>query len=164
MAVTRSKTVYSEGFHPLMPGVYTVPFPYWHHFGLPPSTPSSELVQKALYQLDLLLIQQSAWRDTAAIIIEPVLGEGGYVPAPKEYLEGLRAICDKHGILLIIDEVQSGFGRTGKYFNIEYSGVKPDIMTVAKVQSACQILLVSLAHFYDWTAGLGKRFPTQRCH
>lgn len=77
-------------------------------------------------------MQQSAPRDTAAIIIEPVIGEGGYVPAPPEFLEGVRKICDEHGILLIIDEVQSGFGRTGKNFNIEYSGVRPDILTCAK--------------------------------
>lgn len=78
--------------------------------------------------------QQSAPKDTAAILIEPVLGEGGYVPAPPTFLQGVRRICDEHGILLIIDEVQSGFGRTGKLFNIEYSGVRPDIMTMAKVK------------------------------
>ena len=77
--------------------------------------------------------QQSAPKDTAAVLIEPVLGEGGYVPAPPAFLQGVRKICDEHGILLIIDEVQSGFGRTGKFFNIEYSGVRPDIMTMAKV-------------------------------
>lgn len=69
-----------------------------------------------------MLSQQTAPRDTAAILIEPVLGEGGYVPAPPAFLQGLRDVCDKHGMLLIIDEVQSGFGRTGKNFAIEYSG------------------------------------------
>ena len=87
-----------------------------------------------LNQLHLLLAQASAPRDTAAIIIEPVLGEGGYVPAPKVFLEGLRAVCDQHGILLVIDEVQSGYGRTGKNYNIEYSGVRPDILLSAKVR------------------------------
>jgi 4-aminobutyrate aminotransferase len=87
----------------------------------------------ALYQLDLILNQQTAPRDTAAILVEPVLGEGGYVPAPDAFLQGLRAVCDKHGILLIVDEVQSGFGRTGKNFMIEYSGVQPDIVIIAKV-------------------------------
>ena len=86
-----------------------------------------------LNQLSLLLSQATNPKDTAAIIIEPVLGEGGYVPAPKEFLEGLRAVCDKHGILLIIDEVQSGYGRTGKNYAIEYSGVRPDILLTAKV-------------------------------
>ena len=85
-----------------------------------------------LNQLNLVLSQQTAPRDTAAILIEPLLGEGGYVQAPAEFLRGVREICDAHGILLIIDEVQSGFGRTGRMFNIEYSGVRPDIMTMAK--------------------------------
>lgn len=92
-----------------------------------------ELVRQSLYQLELVLSQQSAPTDTAAILIEPIIGEGGYVVAPPAYLKGLREICDKHGILLIMDEVQSGFGRTGKYFACEWSGVRPDIMTVAKV-------------------------------
>ncbi|EPQ57225.1 hypothetical protein GLOTRDRAFT_37980 [Gloeophyllum trabeum ATCC 11539] len=132
MAVTRSKTIYSEGCHPLMPGVFPVAYPYWHQHGLPPNTSEDELSERSLYQLDLLLSQQVNPKDVAAILIEPVIGEGGYVPAPKSYLEGLRTVCDKHGILLIIDEVQSGFLRTGKYFAIEYSGVRPDIMIVAK--------------------------------
>ncbi|KAH9916934.1 pyridoxal phosphate-dependent transferase [Amylocystis lapponica] len=132
MAVTRSKTIYSEGVQPYMPGVFTAPFPYWHQLGVPLSTPSSELTVQCLAQLDLIFSQQTAPCDTAAIIIEPVIGEGGYVPAPPEYLQGLRAICDKHGILLIIDEVQCGYGRTGKNFAIEYAGVRPDILVIAK--------------------------------
>jgi len=132
MGVTKSKTIYAEGFHPLMPGVFTAPFPYWHHFSLPPSTPTSELTSLCLNQLELLLQQQTSPKDTAAIIIEPVIGEGGYVSASPEFLQGLRDICDRDGILLITDEVQSGFLRTGKNFAIEYSGVRPDIMTVAK--------------------------------
>lgn len=132
MSVTKSKTVYSEGFFPLMPGVFSIPYPYWHQLNLPLSTPSSEVSAHCLNQLSLLLSQQTAPRDTAAVIIEPVLGEGGYVPAPPEFLRGLREICDKHGILLIADEVQCGYGRTGKHFAIEYAGVRPDIMTTAK--------------------------------
>ncbi|KAJ7240536.1 acetylornithine aminotransferase [Mycena rebaudengoi] len=132
MAVTRSKTVYSAGVAPLMPGAFTIPFPFWHQFGVTPDTPESTLVTQSLYQLDLLLAQQSTPKDTAAIILEPVLGEGGYVPAPDAFLQGLRAVCDKHGILLIIDEVQSGFCRTGKFFAIQHSGVRPDIMIIAK--------------------------------
>lgn len=116
-------------------GVFSMPFPFWHQHGLPSSTPTSTLVAQSLYQLELLLAQQTAPRDTAAIILEPVLGEGGYVPAPPEFLRGLREVCDKHDILLIVDEVQSGFGRTGKNFFVEYSGVKPDILLMAKVFS-----------------------------
>ncbi|KAI0744250.1 pyridoxal phosphate-dependent transferase [Daedaleopsis nitida] len=132
MAVTKSKTIYSEGVHPLMPGVFALPFPFWHQLGVPADTPSSKLSEMCLSQLDLLFSQVTNPKDTAAIIIEPVLGEGGYVPAPPEFLQGLRAACDKHGILLIIDEVQSGFGRTGKNYSIEYSGVRPDILITAK--------------------------------
>ena len=91
------------------------------------------MVRRSLYQLDTLLVQQTSPSQTEAILLEPVIGEGGYVPAPASFLKGLREICDKHGILLIVDEVQSGFGRTGKYFAIEYSGVRPDILVMAKV-------------------------------
>ncbi|KAG6809635.1 hypothetical protein H0H92_015449 [Tricholoma furcatifolium] len=132
MAVTSSKTIYSEGVFPIMPGVFNIPYPYWHQHGVSPSTPTATLVAQSLYQLELVLAQKSAPKDTAAIIIEPLLGEGGYVQAPPEFLQGLRAVCDKHGFMLIVDEVQSGFGRTGKFFNIEYSGVRPDIMVIAK--------------------------------
>lgn len=132
MAVTKSKTIYSEGFHPLMPGVFTLPYPYWHQLGVPASTDPAQISSMCLNQLNLLLSQQTAPRDTAAILIEPLLGEGGYVPAPAAFLRGVREICDAHGILLIIDEVQSGFGRTGRIFNIEHAGVRPDIMTMAK--------------------------------
>jgi len=113
--------------------VFVTPFPFWHQLSLSPSTPEEEVVKKALYQLDLLFSQQIDPKEIAAILIEPVLGEGGYVPAPPSYLRSLREICDKHGILLVLDEVQTGFGRTGKYFASEYSGVSPDIMTIAKV-------------------------------
>jgi 4-aminobutyrate aminotransferase len=96
------------------------------------TTSEEELSRRSLWQLDLVLSQQTRPQDTAAIILEPILGEGGYVPAPNVFLQGLRDVCDKHGILLIIDEVQSGFGRTGKYFAIEHSKVRPDIMVMAK--------------------------------
>ncbi|PPQ79137.1 hypothetical protein CVT25_002870 [Psilocybe cyanescens] len=144
MAVTKSKTIYSAGTHPLMvqhiapltainkPGVFSIPYPYWHQSNMPVNTPASVLADNALYQLDLLLAQQTAPADTAAIIVEPVLGEGGYVPAPPEFLQGLRKVCNKHGIMLIVDEVQCGFGRTGNWFAVTESGVKPDILVMAK--------------------------------
>lgn len=115
--------------------MYSIPYPYWHQSNMPVTTPAADLSAHALYQLELLLAQQTAPADTAAIIIEPVLGEGGYVPASTEFLQGLRKICNKHGIMLIIDEVQSGFGRTGDWFAIKESGVKPDILVMAKVRS-----------------------------
>lgn len=133
----------------LKPSVFVAPFPFWHQLSLPPSAPEEEVVQKALYQLDLLLSQQINPKEVAAILIEPVLGEGGYVPAPPSYLRSLREICDKHGILLILDEVQTGFGRTGKYFASEYSGVSPDIMTIAKVCVAPSRRPGSLAYPLD---------------
>lgn len=86
----------------------------------------------ALSQLEHLLHTQTAPEETAAMVIEPVLGEGGYIPTPAGFLQGLRQICDKHGIMLVIDEVQSGFGRTGRFFAHEYAGVKADIMIMAK--------------------------------
>lgn len=102
-----------------------------------------------LNQLNLLLSQASAPKDTAAIIVEPVLGEGGYVPAPPEFLHGLREICDTHGIMLIIDEVQCGFGRTGKNYCTEYSGVRPDILLSAKVRVPRSRITL---YYIDWVS------------
>jgi 4-aminobutyrate aminotransferase len=128
MALTTSKTGYRTGFGPLPSGIYVSPFPYAFHLGM-----SEEKVSDyALEQLEYLLASQTAPKDTAAILIESVLGEGGYIVPPASFMKGLREICDKHGIMLIFDEVQSGFGRTGKWFAMEHFGVIPDIMTVAK--------------------------------
>ncbi|WFD06399.1 4-aminobutyrate--2-oxoglutarate transaminase [Malassezia vespertilionis] len=131
-AMTRSKTVYSMGGHPLMGGVFATAFPFYAQQGEPVDTPEEQLSQKALAQLRLLLEQQTAPCDTAAIFIETVLGEGGYVPAPASFLQGVRAICDEHGILYVADEIQSGYGRTGTMFAVERIGVRPDIMVMAK--------------------------------
>jgi 4-aminobutyrate aminotransferase len=131
-SMTRSKTIYGESHGPLMSGVFTTAFPYYSQFGLPVDTPTEELVRQSLLQLKLTLQQQTAPSDTAAVIIEPVMGEGGYVPAPPEFLHGVRKICDEHGVLLIADEVQSGFGRTGTMFFVEESKVRPDILIFAK--------------------------------
>jgi len=128
MALTTSKTGY-KGVSQLLPsGVYVAPFPYAYHLGMSDEAAS----QYALSALDELLVTQIAPADVAAILIEPVLGEGGYVPPPATFMKGLREICDKNGILLIFDEVQSGFGRTGKWFAFEHYGVVPDIITAAK--------------------------------
>lgn len=128
MALTTSKTIYRAGFGPLPSGVFVAPFPYAYRLGMTEEQASAY----ALEQLEVLLASQTAPKETAAILIESVLGEGGYVVPPKSFMEGLRQICDKNGILLIFDEVQSGFGRTGKWFALEYHEVVPDIMTVAK--------------------------------
>jgi 4-aminobutyrate aminotransferase len=127
-----SQTIYSQGVGPVMPGVFMTPFPFWHSMGLSRDTPEDELVKAAVYQLELVLQQQTAPTDTAAIFVEPLLGEGGYIPTPHAYLKALRAICDKHEIMLVIDEVQSGYGRTGKFWCAEHSGVEGDIVVFAK--------------------------------
>ena len=128
MAMTTSKTVYRHKYQPLPSGVFVAPFPYAYCYGWDEAT-TIDFCKK---QLDLLLCGQTAPDETAAIIIEPVLGEGGYVPAPAAFLHHLREVCDAYGILLIIDEVQTGFGRTGKLFCFEHAGVKPDIIVMAK--------------------------------
>ncbi|MBI2759325.1 MAG: aminotransferase class III-fold pyridoxal phosphate-dependent enzyme [Chloroflexi bacterium] len=128
MALTTSKTIYRAGFGPLPSGVFVSPYPYAFRLGMNEEQAS----QYALNALEELLLSQTAPKETAAILIEPVLGEGGYVVPPVSFMKGLREIADKNGILLIFDEVQSGFGRTGKWFASEHFGVVPDIMTVAK--------------------------------
>jgi 4-aminobutyrate aminotransferase len=128
MVLTTSKTVYRSGFGPLPSGVYVAPYPYAFRLKMT----EAEASEYALEQLEYLLASQTSPRETAAILVEPVLGEGGYVVPPVSFLKGLREICDKHGILLIFDEVQSGFGRTGKWFAFEHFHVLPDILTAAK--------------------------------
>ncbi|TDH68064.1 hypothetical protein CCR75_004274 [Bremia lactucae] len=130
MSLTTSKTVYSAGFGPFMPGVTVVPYPYALHG---PIYDEEKHAEWCLEQLQVALLQQSAPRDTAAIIIESVLGEGGYVVPPKTFMKGLRQIASDNNILLIADEVQSGVGRTGEYFAIDsHFDTQPDIMTFAK--------------------------------
>jgi 4-aminobutyrate aminotransferase len=128
MALTTSKTIYRAGFGPLPSGVFVAPFPYAFRLGMTEEKASAY----ALAQLEHLLASQTAPKETAAILIESVLGEGGYVVPPASFMKGLRELCTRHGIMLILDEVQSGFGRTGKWFALEHFGVIPDIMTVAK--------------------------------
>ena len=128
MSLTTSKTVYRAGYQPLMAGVFVAPYPYAYRYGWNDEQTS----QWCLEELEYLLLTQTAPSETAAILVETVLGEGGYVVPPASFLQSLRAICDRHGILLILDEIQCGFGRTGKWFAFEHMGIIPDIMTVAK--------------------------------
>jgi len=128
MSLTTSKTIYRVGYQPLMPGVIVAPYPYAYRYGWNEEQTS----QWCIEELELLLLTQTAPQETAAILIEPVLGEGGYVVPPTSFMKRVREICDQHGILLIADEIQSGFGRTGKWFAFEHFGIIPDIMTVAK--------------------------------
>ncbi|MBZ0320498.1 MAG: aminotransferase class III-fold pyridoxal phosphate-dependent enzyme [Anaerolineae bacterium] len=128
MALTSSKTTYRVGYQPLPSGVFFAPFPYAYRYGWS----EDEAVDFCLRELDLLLHTQTAPHETAAILIEPVLGEGGYVPAPPRFLQALRQICDEHGMLLILDEIQSGFGRTGEFWAHTRSGITPDVLIMAK--------------------------------
>jgi 4-aminobutyrate aminotransferase len=128
MSMTTSKTIYRARYQPLMSGVFIAPFPYAYRYGWEPR----QTVDWCLNELRYMLLSQTAPEETAALLIEPVLGEGGYVVPPPGFLEGLRGICDEHGMLMIVDEVQSGFGRTGRWFAHEHFDVTPDIMIVAK--------------------------------
>jgi len=123
MALTGKVVPYKQGFGPFPAGVYHVPFPIEYH-GI--STEDSLAALDKLFKADV-----EADR-VAAIIIEPVQGEGGFYPAPEGFLQKLRDICDEHGIVLIVDEIQTGFARTGKMFAVEHAGIEPDLMTMAK--------------------------------
>jgi 4-aminobutyrate aminotransferase len=128
MAMTTSKTIYRAGYQPLASGVFVAPYPYAYRYGWDDET----TLRFCLRELRLLLKSQTAPEETAAIVVEPVLGEGGYVVPPEGFLPALREMCDHHGILLVADEVQTGFGRTGKWFAVEHSGVVPDVLVMAK--------------------------------
>ncbi|QUH02805.1 aspartate aminotransferase family protein [Saccharopolyspora erythraea] len=127
-ALTSSGVKIRAGLGPMMPGVAFSPFPETYRHGWS----QAEAVRFALSELDQLLVTVTSPADTAAFIIEPVLGEGGYIPAPPEFLEGLRERADRHGILLIVDEVQTGVGRTGKFWGHDHAGIRPDIIITAK--------------------------------
>jgi 4-aminobutyrate aminotransferase len=111
-----------------MPGVYVAPFPYTYYYGWS----EEETESFCLKQLRHLLASQTAPEETAAMLVEPVLGEGGYVVPTPGFLAGVQQVCREHDILLIVDEVQSGFGRTGKWFGYQHFGVEPDIVVMAK--------------------------------
>ncbi|QDU62619.1 5-aminovalerate aminotransferase DavT [Planctomycetes bacterium Pan216] len=128
MALTSSKIIYRAGYQPLPAGVFFAPFPNAYQWGWD----EERSVSFCLDEFDRMLKTQTAPSETAAVLIEPVLGEGGYVPTPLAFLEGLRQRCDDHGILLITDEVQSGFGRTGSFWAHSRAEVTPDILVMAK--------------------------------
>jgi len=152
MAMTTSKTVYRYNYQPLPGAIFVAPFPYSYFFGWD----EQQTTDFCLQQLDLLLHSQTAPEETAAFVIEPMLGEGGYVPAPPAYMQALRKIAAEHGILLIVDEVQTGFGRTGRFFCFEHSEIEPDIIIMAKgLGSGLPISAIgaSVALMERWPAG-----------
>lgn len=126
MAMTTSKTGYRAGHAPLPAGIFVAPYPD------PMAADQDAEVAEALHGFDHLLKSMTAPEETAAVILEPVLGEGGYVPAPPAFIQGIVERCRQHGILFIADEVQSGFGRTGKMFAVEHYDIEPDIICMAK--------------------------------
>jgi 4-aminobutyrate aminotransferase len=130
VTLTASKAKYHQGIGPLLPGVHHVEYPYCLRH-CPPDA-SGRCAVAAGEEIERLFATTLSPADVAAIIVEPVLGEGGYVVPPAEFLPTLRRICDEHGILLIADEVQSGVGRTGRNFAVDHWGVVPDILCVAK--------------------------------
>ncbi len=152
MSMTTSKTIYRAGFQPLVPGIFVAPFPYGYKYGWDDDTATDY----CLKELKQLLKGQTAPDETAALVIEPVLGEGGYVVPPVRFMQGLREVCDHYGMLLVADEVQSGFGRTGKWFAYEHFGIVPDILVMAK-GLASGMPLSALAASHDlmakWTPG-----------
>lgn len=125
-----SKTGYKAGCGPYAPEIYRLPFPSYFHHG--DGLAKGAFIERELQRMRDAFLTHVPAKQVAAVILEPVLGEGGFVPAPAEYLQGLRKICDEHGILLICDEVQSGFCRTGRWAAYEHAGIVPDLSTWAK--------------------------------
>ena len=129
LSLTNSKVKQRAGFGPLVPMVHHAPFPRirsWREGSGGDGTAELEHLRRTIFG------RQIGPSDVAAIVIEPIQGEGGYFPAPPAFLRGLRELCDEHGILLVADEIQSGMGRTGRWWAIEHAGIEPDIVTTAK--------------------------------
>ncbi len=156
LSLTGSKPQQKRRFAPLMPGVTHVPFPYTYrgcmggaHEQEAFSLGCARYIEEKLFKTIL------PPEEVAAIFVEPIQGEGGYVVAPDNFLRELRAICDRHGILLVADEVQSGAGRTGKWWAIEHAGVAPDIVCIAKgIASGMPLgICMTRAEIMDWVPG-----------
>jgi len=126
MAMTTAKSIYRAGHAPLPGGVFVSPFPD------PLASDQEATIKGSLRSFDRLLASQTAPSETAAVILEPVLGEGGYIPAPRAFVEGIAARCKEFGILFIADEIQTGFGRTASWFAVDQFDVEPDIICMAK--------------------------------
>ena len=148
LSLTNSKVKQRAGFGPLVPMVHHAPFPRvrsWREDSGGDGSAELEFLERTIFG------RQIAPSDVAAIVIEPIQGEGGYFPAPPAFLKGLRALCDEHGILLIADEIQSGMGRTGRWWAIEHAGVEPDILTTAKGIASGMPIGAFIARDSVWT-------------
>lgn len=154
LALTASKVTQRRHVGPLMPGVYHAPYAdcYRCPVGLKPESCEAECLG---YLEDQIFVQLAAPDEVAAIVVEPIQGEGGYLVAPVQFLQRLRKLAERHGILLVVDEVQSGMGRTGKMFAIEHATVQPDIVALAKGIASGLPLGVSLARasLMTWPSG-----------
>ena len=128
-SITSSNPNYRRGYDPMVPSIYFAPFPQvWRDF----DGDEDRASDAALGHLRQMLTSIAPASSVAAIFVEPVLGEGGYLPGPAAFLRGLREICDEHGILLVADEVQTGYGRTGRMWAFEHAGIVPDVVCIAK--------------------------------
>lgn len=152
-SVTTSNLNYRTGYAPFLPGVHFAPYPSaYAEFGGDEEAASAAGLA-ALRSVFASVVSPS---EVASILIEPVLGEGGYIPAPASFLRGLRAMCDEHGIMLISDEVQSGYGRTGRMWAFEHAGIVPDVVCVAKAIAnglPLSAIVSSRAHQERWGRG-----------
>lgn len=156
LSLTASKPQQKRRFAPLVPGVTHIQYPYvYRNCNGTPQEQEEWALNCARYVEEKLFKTTVPPEEVAAIFVEPIQGEGGYVPAPANFMQELRKICDKHGILLVSDEVQSGAGRTGKWWAIEHTGVEPDIITSAKGIASGMPLGVCLAkaEIMDWLPG-----------
>jgi len=154
LSLTASRAVQRKGFGTLLSGVFHMPYPdtYRGTYGVRPETAAADCLS---YLENELFRRRVDPEEVAGIFIEPIQGEGGYILAPAEFLQGLRKICDKYGILLVADEVQSGMGRTGKWWAIDHAGVAPDIITSAKGIASGMPLsaVIARASVMDWKPG-----------
>ena len=154
LALTASKAIQRRGFDPLMPGVFHAPYPdcYRCPLGLKAESCAAECLDFIDHNLFVQVVSPD---EVAAVVIEPIQGEGGYVVAPDQFLQRLRELTTRHGILLVADEVQSGMGRTGRMFAIEFSGVEPDIVAIAKgIASGLPLgVAVARAALMTWPPG-----------
>jgi 4-aminobutyrate aminotransferase len=157
LSLTSSKAAQRRGFHRQALDVTHVPYPNVFRHPFTGEQSDAETVSRACLDWieKRLFLTTTPPEEVAAIVVEAVQGEGGYIPAPKQFLHGLRRICDEHGILLVVDEVQSGFGRTGRMFACEHYDLKPDIVTVAKgIASGLPLgACVARADLMDWKPG-----------
>ena len=154
LSLTASKAVQRKGFGPLLGGVFHAPYPntYRGAYGVRPESAAADALAYIENELFKRLCDPE---EVAAVFVEPIQGEGGYITAPAEFLQGLERLCRKHGILLVADEVQSGMGRTGKWWAVDHVGIEPDIICTAKgIASGMPLCaMIAKAEVMDWKPG-----------